>query len=495
MKTGIKDEMENGWGVDFLPVVPRGTRKTLSDLSAIVVSTVKGFSLMSLLASGTEVNMHALLTACSYDLSTALIALGSYVGGDQFTQEMSSSMYDAKSSISLPKYVANASARCLAQTVPMPYHIHGSSQISNEHVKNIEDQCLRSLHKRLVVAKLEGKPYRGLLLELMLSGNGCSLSRGFLEKLGRLCTEMDVAIVVDEVLTGGRAGPGMIMTTSMPQEFIEAVKFITMGKFLGCAVVLKKISKKPSCNEERLRGTSTSQDAGGPYLIWEEVHKRIQAGEIEQRREEVLTAMDVPDSEGQWGFGLVIFTNRHRWQTHRSLKNRLLPKLAPGMKIQKSGSRKSEWTRSSVTEEVLDVVSDWLVAVEAGYCHHIGRAFLSQVVQYIFFVAKLKLEPQHSNEAGYIRFCADEVVRYMGIKEAEKIAKIIRAIKIDMGFLCKMTPVSFVQEAILQAHYNNHRSRIFYKKRKTSTRTEFTFVRADLFGSLGGSTGEFVLFS
>ena len=238
----IKDEMENSWGVHYYSTPPPKARKSFHDLDRLVRSSVPGFKLKSLVPSGTEANMEAILDATDYDCSRALFGLGNYIGGDRYTQDLSTSMYDASSLLAFTRLVENASEKCLKQNVPLPYHCPGSAQFLEEKLIEWENQCIVSLHKRLFVAKFKGAPYKCLLLELLLSGCGCELSSRFLKSLGKLCKAFSIVIIADEILTAGRAGPGLAMTLSQPEEFIQQVHFITIGKFTGCGVVLEKVS-------------------------------------------------------------------------------------------------------------------------------------------------------------------------------------------------------------------------------------------------------------
>ncbi len=238
----IKDEMENSWGVHYYSTPPPKARKSFHDLDRLVRSSVAGFKLKSLVPSGTEANMEAILVATDHDCSRALFGLGNYVGGDRYTQDLSTSMYDASSLLAFPRLVENASERCLKQNVGLPYHCPGSAQFTEEQLIEWETECIQSLHKKLFVAKCKGAPYKCLLLELLLSGAGCELSSRFLKTLGNLCKAYSIAIIADEILTAGRAGPGLAMTLSQPEEFIREVQFITVGKFTGCGIVLEKVS-------------------------------------------------------------------------------------------------------------------------------------------------------------------------------------------------------------------------------------------------------------
>lgn len=310
----IADELENSWGVKYLLNEPKPARKSFGQFDELVKACVPGYQLHSIQSSGTDSNCVAVQLASNYDHSCCFYGIGSYIGGDQYNQELSTSMYDASSCISLPKYPENASPRCFEKTVPLPYHVPGAA--ADADVEDLEERCLRAFHKRLIARSLAGKRGCVLLLEYVLGGNGTNLSDRFLKKLAKVCKKNHCTVVADEILTGARAeGDWMCMTPSKPKEWIEIVEYITMGKFVNKALVLKKIPRKPTAGE-KIRGTSTMEDCGGPYAIWDSVWKLRQAGAITTRKQEVVDALGLEKRRADvWGTGLLIFTSVKRPQS------------------------------------------------------------------------------------------------------------------------------------------------------------------------------------
>lgn len=408
-------------------------------------------------------------------------------------------MYDASSCLSVPKYTENSSLRCFEQTVPLPYHVPGAMPESD--LIALESRCLRALHKKINLRMLLGKPVRALLLELILGGNGCALSDRFLANLGCLCQACYVAIIVDEVLTGARSeGPKMVLTPSKPKAFTDAVKYITMGKFIGCAVVLKKTPKKPTSFDQKLRGTSTVEDCGKAYMIWEHVAKVKKGGAIGRRQEEVLKAMNLLEAPDRyWGEGLLLFSEIKRPEGMRALKNRLLPMIDVGLKIRKAKCIKSAWSRAKVTSTVVETVEEWLVAQEAGYRKDSNTAFLASTVDYLFTGGIQRLEPKSSNEYGYFRLRAEDVIQFIGKAKAEQIAKYLCQLREEeAGRRFKKTALTFAKEALVVARANAllQKTDLVLKKRKTMKRKEFTFVHSRLFGAMDQKdNGVFVFFS
>lgn len=302
------------------------------------------------------------MIACDFDPQCCLFALGCYAGGDSYMTDMSTSMYDVTSQLALPREPVNASKRCLTQVVALPYWIPGSKHHTDQARLEYEDTCLRQLHTVLLHAKLAGKAIRALLLEYILSGNGGELSERFLLNLARLLKAYDVVVIADEVMTGGRVGPHMTMTTSMPAKFRERVHYITIGKFMKAAIVLKKSPPKPQ-QEEPKRGTSTWHEAGLASYIFALVQKRMKERVFQKRQQYVLNQMKVKHNpELYWGRGLLLFIGRVRWQEQKGLKCRLLPLMEENVKLRIGSTRPGRWTRSKVTEHLRAGAENWIKA-------------------------------------------------------------------------------------------------------------------------------------
>jgi 4-aminobutyrate aminotransferase-like enzyme len=357
-----EDEMENAWGTDLVPNTYKHCKKSFGDFDKAIRSDVPGYKLENCVSSGTNANQDAMLLASNCNLELCLYAQGSYVGGNRYTQEVSTSMYDAKSLLSVPRFPDNATQRCLMQTVALPYWVDCTTYSDSEKCEH-ENRCLRQLHLVLVIGRLAGKAHRALLIEYILGGNGGELSMGFLTKLGCLLKVFGVVVVADEVLTGGRVGPDMVMTTRMPKEFRERVEYITMGKFMHCALILKQVPKKPTQQDELLRGTSTNHDAGEPLALWNLVRQQQKNGVIEKRQKQVMEKMRLKkDSESIWGRGILLFSRKTRWQLTKGLKNRMLPMMVTNYPIRPLSCKKSKWNRSTVTKFLRDGAEEWMDA-------------------------------------------------------------------------------------------------------------------------------------
>lgn len=407
-------------------------------------------------------------------------------------------MYDPTSCLSMPRYAENASPRCLEQTVLLPYHVPGG--LPEGDLLELESLCLRVMHKKFLMRMLLGSPVKAFLLEYILGGNGGSLTDRFLIKLGRICQEFGINVIADEVLTGGRIGPHMALTPTKPKQFRENVTHITMGKFMGCALVLKKTPKKPTKMDEPLRGTSTTQDVGIAYLIYEHVVKAMNNGAVEQRQEEVLSAMrldGLKNAHRYWGDGLLLFSEKKRPAQLKGLKNRMLPVIDVGTRVRVNRSEKSKWTREAVTSQIVETIHEWLICGDTATSKSVTSAFLSPTVDFLFVVGATLLEPEESNEVGYFRLRPEQVIEHIGKATAKKLAENMREMKQAEGAMCKASALSFARMALFLACVRSTTSgdKLVKKKRKTLKRTEYTFVHSKLFGTVNKASGEFQFYS
>lgn len=494
----MEDELENKWGTNIYHVdVPnnRVAHKSKEDLDRLMKKAVPGFKLHKVQSAGTYSNMVAIQTLCNYNVSTCLIGLGSYVGGDDMLQDLSSSMYDAAACIAVPKYVENANPMCFNQTIPLPYHIPGG--ICEEELLELEADCLRCLHKKIIMQVLSCRPrFCGLLLELVQGGNGTTLSDQFLIQLGSLCKQQSIGIIVDEILTGGRCGRNnqLVLTLSTPPAFQEVVEFITMGKFMKCALVLRKMKSQPRETEEKLRGTSTELDCAIPYAVISRLLKDLKAGLVQQRQKEVLQYFKIPEgSDKVWGYGLLLFSTYKRPMTMTALKNRMLPMLECGTKVRKQRAITSIYTRKYVTDQIVECHREWIIAHSQSYDQAHETCFLSALVDKLYQDGQRLLQKKGMEEEGFFRIRPKDVVDFIGANKAEQLAIQCRSLLVKEGTgKSSRKALKFVQDAILQACKKSFPdgTRIVYKKKKTAARTEFTFVSAKLFGVLD-SDGKF----
>lgn len=377
--------MANNWGADL--VMSKGKlnacRDTFHGFDANIRASVPGYCIDKLVASGSDANEYAIDRLTEKDLSTLLIGMGSYVGGTETLQPYSSSGFSSHGQLIFPKppdYSGFISNVCKRQTIALPYYVP-HIDMDTDDLLLLEQMCLRALHRKLLIAQLSGKPFRVMLIEYILGGNGGELSEHFLISLGRLLEKFKIDVIADEVLTAGRVGPStMTMTTGLPSSFSNLVKFITIGKFTGCGIVLKRAPRKPLELIENSRGTTTHFPIGNACMYWTTAVAHVNAGGITSRRNNVLKIMGVNDSQS-WGRGCLIFTSKSRPVVTRGLKNRLLPMLEPGMKIRKHSTILTSWTRSTVSQQLATTAQQWLNHMESTEKEE--RPFLFTLVEHI----------------------------------------------------------------------------------------------------------------
>jgi hypothetical protein len=352
------DTLDNCWGVKLVTLLnkPREVKFTKFDYD--VRKDVPDYRLYSVVSSGSNANQDACVLASEYDLEGVIVGLGSYIGGNDFSTELSTAQYTLKSDFSLPSMVTEVSVRTVLQTVPLPYWVP-TSALSRQEKTQHENNCLRHIHQYLVHHWLKGKPKKVLLLEYILGGNGGELSSRFLDMLARILIEFNVVVVADEVLTGGRVGPKMTMTHSFSSLWRSVVKYITMGKFMNCALILERIPKGRESQVER-RGTSTIFDCSEAYAYWIAVRGHIDSGTIEERGRQVKAALKIKDPNEMWGKGLLLFTSKKRGQSLEGLKGRALPRMDRNAKISTVKQTVTKWNRLTMTELLRDTAKQWI---------------------------------------------------------------------------------------------------------------------------------------
>jgi len=260
-----------------------------------------------------------------------------------------------------PKLKVNPDRR-LPHTVPLPYQV-GGKDFSDQELRDYDDECLIAIEHKLRWAVCTGKPYKALFMEYVLSANGGELSEYFLSKLALILIKYKVACVVDEVLTGGgRAGLSMTMTTALPIAFQRVVDLITLGKWFGRALVLRRIPNGVQSVDANPRGYSTHAPEGEICKTWKTVHQRILERLPEERRKDLEIKLGINDNELSWGRYLLFFSHKGRKCTHQSLKCRDLPMLEKT--IIRTGPREAtDWTRSKLTGRLMEVVRIWIAYI------------------------------------------------------------------------------------------------------------------------------------
>ena len=337
----MADDLANNWGTNLclpdkyrrslrslpLPkVFGSGDRRTSSNvtLSTLVAAeTSQQFTFERVAICGSQANHWAIDDATNLNSSTCLFGAGSYVAGDgSALQSFSTSQFTLGAELALitpPQDVRNPAAR--TNTIPLPYHIPGV--MKTKALMAYEDECLQAVHIRLCWAKMRRKPYKAILLELMLAGNGAILSNRALVSIGKLAIHHQLCVIVDEIMTGGRTG-AMFFLLSKPPSFQAVVTHITFGKWSQMGMVfLSKTwaEKRQSMYEVTKRGASTFLCEEEAVTHWQCVLQSL--NEIPAKRAKCLNKLKLK-VEHVWGQGLIIFGPSKR-ETMQGLKCRYLP--------------------------------------------------------------------------------------------------------------------------------------------------------------------------
>lgn len=388
MVSGATDDMVNNWGCQFVNTMGYRGSIDIHRMDLEIRSAVPNFSLRMITINGSDANAKAIALATQEELSLCLVAMGSYCAGDGMKiQGLSSSCPDNRHLLAFPKHPTICLKQCQDQTVAFPYFIRHKN-FDEKKLTEMEDECLLALHRRIIIGCLQGSPFRALLMEYMLAGNGAYLSDNFLSKLGKLCSKFGITIVMDEIMTGGRVGPTMALTSSLPIEFSKVVQFITLGKVFDCGLVLERASGRPSAMSIIPRGVSTTLDAGIPFFSFIEIQDRLKRNLIPERRCQVLKAFDLKDSnddEMVWGRGLLIFTSYARGWVTRNLGCRLLP-MVEQYKIQKIKADVSKFDRTIVCKRIQQSTIDWLAHMY--HIDYIQSTFTAAVADYLVSTKK-----------------------------------------------------------------------------------------------------------
>ena len=314
---------------------------------------------------GSQANSWAIDDATNQNSSLCLFAAGCYVAGDgSALQSFSTSKFNMGAGLSLPMRPNDVLRPIVSNnTVPLPYHIPGV--LSAQQLIDYEDRCLEAIHIRLYWARVRRSPFKALLLELVLAGNGATLSNRVLIAIGKLAKFHGIGLIVDEIMTSGRTG-GMLLLLSKPLSFRAAVTHVTLGKWcqLGIVIISKEWARKRQALYpfDALRTASTLLCAKEAAACWRCI-KECQA-DVPIRRAKVLHKLKLTEND-VWGVGLLIFGPR-KWVTNHGLKHRYLPVIHADTPMDKGRSIKLDITneqfRVDVNNTVVDTINEWITA-------------------------------------------------------------------------------------------------------------------------------------
>lgn len=366
----MTDDLANNWGCNLTAVERRGRKRValLRDKSVfftfkcLISNEFDGqFVLQKVTPNGSDANLYAVNYLTKGNNDCCLIACGSYVAGDMgplhswttstFTPEF------GPSGIMAPNDVATVYTR--QHTIALPYHIPGCLQECD--LCKYEDDCLNHLHIRCLVQKMKKVPIRALIMEIILANNGATISDRALKLLGELAHHHSFKIIVDEIMTGGRTGT-MLLSTSKPTEFVNAIAHVTMGKWLQVGLVLTKKDifeeqVKPISHMPK-RGSSTSIDCKEPLTLWKSASDEITNSMF--RREKVLKKLQLKRDDA-WGQGVLIFAPIYRKESFPGTRNRFLPLLCDTpFFVGKFTKKGVQWTKNNVNDATVLGCKGWL---------------------------------------------------------------------------------------------------------------------------------------
>ena len=365
----MQDDMQNAWGTHYInpdgPAPTKDNSTSKDRTNDMIKEMVPGFKLETIVANGSTANEKAIWLGTGSEPLRCMAVLGNYVGGTMSLEGWSTATGAAKKSISVVVLPEDATRVAQAQTVVLPYHIT-CGEVSDTEIITYENECFQHVKEKLLFAKMFETPYKALLLELMLTGNGGELSDRFLCRLGVLLKEFNVIVIVDEVMTGGRMGPLLCKTSTTPVEFRDCVQYITLGKIFQAGLVLSRWSGRVTA-VPAYRGTTTSIDQGGPYRYLVELEYALANGGVRNRRRTVLSLIkkmkekkkDKLTRDRRWGRGTFIFTSWKRPESKGNLYCRMLPVLGD-TKVRLMGMVLTKWTRSSVCIMLMKAGRSWI---------------------------------------------------------------------------------------------------------------------------------------
>ena len=321
------------------------------------------------------------------DSTRCLVGCGSYVAGDRGPlQKWSSSEFAVKDGLAFIRTPEDAWEITTTQAVALPYYIPSSNMLTQIQLEAYENRCLHELQLRLLQAKIHHKPFKAIFLELVLAGNGSSLSDRFLSYLATLARHHHLNIVVDEVLTAARASStSMLLTLDKPNSFIQRVSHVTVGKWTQCGLVLRNVSYVERMSEfSRFneRGVSTLIETKEANWLWQTAYERRSL--VSLHRSQVIQQLAGIDESECWGPEIMIYTPCRRSDSLAGLKNRFLPMLETNLRVEKIRKtfQRKHWSKQKICWKVVGGVTQWIKFVpHTEYLSLTSRLVTEQLVR------------------------------------------------------------------------------------------------------------------
>jgi len=238
----------------------------------------------------------------------------------------------------------------------------------------LENGCLQELHIRLLIASMDGRPIKGIVMELMLAGSGALLSQRFTLRLAQMAVQHGLYFLVDEIMTGGRSGSSLLLVKSQPKEFIARVICVTLGKWLSVGVILYNSNiDRGIYLDDRPRGTSTWISLAQPSIYLKDVLRSLSSNN--SRKAAVLAKLKLKEDQ-VWGLPGLIFCGRARTDSAQALKCRYVPLIDGGQLSAFRTVLAREVSKTSICKATVTAVSQWVVQsqryglpIERSLCH------------------------------------------------------------------------------------------------------------------------------
>ena len=331
----MSDDLHNKWGVNLCLVTKRDIMTYSSHSSELLFDEFKRiiskyfnneFVLQKIMTDGSSANVFSILEASEGDTSRCLIAAGSYLCSDYSTfHNLTTTEFYLSSSLSVVREPDDDDDVFTCRSIiALPYAIENT--VEQAKLTAYEDACFESLHEKLLFYRIMGKPIKAIFLELVLAGNGASLSDHALHKIALLSMKHNFTIIVDEIMTGGRTGTMLLLLTK-PAEFIKCVSHVTLGKWPQAGLILVSKAHHDSLENKKRTSAPRSNSTCIDYKLiipcWNKVVDLVSRAQV--RREHVLKKIKC-DCNDAWGLGCLIFIPQKN-NSANGLKNRILPML------------------------------------------------------------------------------------------------------------------------------------------------------------------------
>lgn len=367
----MSDDLHNNWGTNLFVLSkqdqkqfkPQSTENLNSEFKMIIKKTFQNqFHLQKVCADGSSANVLAIVDSTRGDTSRCLVAAGSYLCSTGYVLcNIATSVFKLNSPLSMIREPSDDDELFVKKAIiALPYHIPGA--INESDLNKYEDLCLCKMHEKLLYYISQGKPVLSLFFELILAGNGATLSDRALNKIAFLSKQHNFKIVIDEIMTGGRTGQLLYLKTK-PVEFVSCVSHVTLGKWCQCGIILISseqniIEKKQQDNSTSPQSNSTNIDLTQIIPYWNKLVTIV--GMAEMRRDIVFKKIKCKDSDA-WGSGSLIFTSVKN-NTMNGLNHRLLPLLeltSIAGKFSKPYNNNSNNFRERINLEIMTTITNW----------------------------------------------------------------------------------------------------------------------------------------